>query len=176
MAYVSGVNERKISMNIIEYEVSDIKKYELDIWQSGNCNALAYVKQYDSRLLWDCSGCINILDYIKRTKDDGVTDSFCRLLLFCRKIFESVKLAEDYLICENDISFSKDKLWLDKKQNVVKLLPGHEDGELVFRFCELLKSIDANDLAFRIENKESEGAMSFDDLLRFLSSYELELR
>ena len=163
-------------MNEIEYKPTKIKKYELAIWESGNCKSLAEINFIDGNLIWDYSGCINIKDYVKINRNDGINEGLCKYLSATRKIVEGIKLAEEYVISSNDISLDPDKVWINTKTQTVKLLPGHESGGLIERICELITMLGSEDLAKKIEMQNHESAWSYKELLRFLSSYELELR
>lgn len=163
-------------MNEIEYKPSKVKKYELAIWESGNCKTLAQIKMIDGNVVWSYSGCINIRDYVKINRSDGISEGLCKYLSATRKIVEGIKLAEEYVICSNDISLDPEHIWIDTKAQLVKLLPGHETGPLMDRLCNLLTELGSEDLAKKIAEKNKESAWSYKELLRFLSSYELELR
>ena len=163
-------------MNEIEYKPTKIKKYELEIWESGNCKSLASIKLIDGNVVWNYSGCINIADYVKINRNDGITEGLCKYINAIRKIIEGFKLAEDYVISSNDISLEPEKIWIDSKTQIVKLLPGHEAGDLISRICNLISTLGSKDLAKKISDRNKESAWTYKELLCFLSSYELELR
>ena len=163
-------------MNTLEYEIENLKEYELKIWTESDCKSLAKIKRVGNNIVWDYSGCTNISDYVKVGSRDGVTEGLIKQIRVIRKIVEGIVLAGDYLISENSISLKLDKVWIDSEKEIVKLLPGCEEGELIDRICELLISIGGKDLSEKIKGRDSQSKFSYHELLRFLSSYELELR
>ena len=163
-------------MNQIEYKPTKVKKYELSIWESGNCKNLAAIRICDGNAVWNYSGCTNIREMVKINRNDGINEGICKYLFVVRKIVEGFRLAEEYVISPNDICLDPEKLWFETETQNVKLLPMHETGEFIERLCNLLKEIGGEDLANKIELMNKESAWSYKELLSFLSSYELELR
>ncbi len=163
-------------MNEIEYKPTKVKKYELTIWESGNCKSLADINIFDGNVVWNYSGCTNIKDFVKAERRDGIYDGISKYLCAIRKIVEGFRLAEEYVITPNDISLDSERLWFDAESQNVKLLPFHEAGEFIDRLCGMLRLIGGGEIADKIEIMNKESAWSYNELLSFLSSYELELR
>lgn len=174
-------------MNLIEYRIGNIKKYEADIWQSGVCSGLAEIRltassgSFEGSLaLWDSTGHVNIEDYIRLKGRAGVTDAFFKILCAFRKIVEAEMNAAEYIIDHRHISLDKDRIWLDAKCSSAALLPvveGECSGEgFVARLSALADMLGAGELSDKLDKMNSEALMSETELLRLLSSWELELR
>lgn len=163
-------------MNLIEYPKPEIEEYELLTWQEVVCDGLAAIKMTEDTVLWDCTGCANILDYVKPDRKAGVTDGFCRILSAFRKIVEAELMAKDYLIEETSISLDPEKLWIDESSGKAKLLPGAYSESFFIRLVGLADRMGAEKLAERLIENNNKSAMSEKELLKFFSAWELELR
>lgn len=163
-------------MQTLQCEIKGLKNYEIEIWKSGACSSLAEIRVIDSSAYFEYTGLCNIKDFISIDRRSSVTEGLFKLLMALRKITEGMSLAEDYLIDQNSVSLKLEDLWFDKEGRV-KLLPGKIDEKrFIDRMVDLLIELNKEDLAEKIKEKDRTSAMSYKDLLSFLSSFELELR
>lgn len=161
-------------MNLIEFDIENIKKYELDIWQASVCSGLADIRIINDRAVFDSSGLYSLGILLRTDKHAAVTENFCRILSCFRKIIEAEIRADAYLIDNHSISLDPDRLWFDEK--CAKLLPGHSDEDFFDRLCSLADRLGANNLSQRLKQENDKARMSEKDLLRFLSIWELEIK
>ena len=153
-----------------------MKKYELDIWQSGVCKNLAVIRLYEDEVLCNIENCQNVRDYLRVERTAPIPEKLYKFLSLTRKIVEGVVSASDYLIEESSISLDPDKLWIDSRTGTILFLPEHSDNEFLYNLCEMLCKLGGEQIAARIAEKNMESAFSYKSLLRFLSTWELENR
>ena len=161
--------------NTIEYDAFEIKKYMLDIWQCSKSPALADIKFINGKIIWDCSGCVNVKNFVKSDKRGNIMDGYSKIISAVRKTVESMLMASDYLIDDKNINLDPDFIWIDTKSGMVRLLPGKSDCDFIDRICKLASEIGSEKLAERIKERSDKSRMSIREILAILSAWELEI-
>ncbi len=162
-------------MNIIECNVDNIKKYELDIWCLDRCDNLCSLKQNRDNYFFDCSGLTKVIDFINTFKRASVTDSFYLALSIIRKTVEAKVAVSRFLINESSICIDMDKLFINADNKIV-LSPGYSNESFFERLCELSDSLGYPEISDRLRDENTKKIMNEKDILSFLSAWELELR
>ncbi len=167
-------------LNVVSYRLDfPLKKYELEIYRSGVCRSLAELNIVNDELLWDSTGYVRLDHYLENKKASYVNEKLYRLLKALRRITEGFLSASLYLVYSDAISLDPDKVFISEKGDRAVLLPGHSDEGYIKRLCDLCsryRDCSGDVVASKIMEQQAEGALDHRSLLRFLSSWELELR